>query len=356
MNKNIPKRGTPEFDTFIASSFTNKNVLKIISPRDIIKYDLLTEAMKRNNYTTLNALFSIIKNFKTNKQYDFSQTATNALNILIMYDKKRRLYYETCEEYTTNLVNLGADTELINNYYKNIYDSYQINTNEDFRESNWKYDGNIDIKIYDNYENVESFNSWFYDGLLNSIYKDDIYKFDLTKWCYNVNHLYKLVCSEDIDKLKLKHHNKLMMIYRHFMIDFYKRIAFMWTEFEQFLHSDIHVDEESVDISVNYIVKSVDYMNEFGSGGKIISKHIIEQIQNMLLKPVLEERIYFDSFQTEEKFFISLESKLQSEIFYPELKIVQKYKQKREFMLKEIIMSNYLFMYADVMSIVCKYI
>ena len=352
-NKNNIKRGTPEFDTLIKSSFTKKNVLKLITPYDIIKYDLLPEALKRNNYKTLNALFAIIKNCKKNKSYDFSATATRTLEILISYDKNTELFYKTCQEYTTNLINLGANTELIDNYHKNFYKEYKISINEsnNHQSFHWKYDGNIDITSYYEDENTDIYTLSFYIGLLNSVYKDDIYNFDLTNWCYDINTLSNILYSDKINIKKLKHYNKLMIIYRHFLLRIYENMPFMWSDLEEFLHSDIQIDQESVDVAVNYIVKTIKYMDRFD-----LFEAIKLQIQNMLLSPVIEERIYFNNSKTEDNFFILLESKVKPEIAYTELKVVQKYKEKRKEIITEIMLNNYLFLYKDVMSIVCKYI
>lgn len=76
----------------------------------------------------------------------------------------------------------------------------------------------------------------------------------------------------------------------------------------------------------------------------------------MLLTPVIEGIIYFDSSKIEDNFFILLESKVKPEIAYTELKVVQKYKEKRKEIITEIMLNNYLFLYKDVISVICKFI
>jgi hypothetical protein len=257
-----------EPESYIAEIFFHKNIIKTnINPNDIIKYNLLIIALNRNNYTIFNKLLDIVKTLKENKNYkhiNFSEVATNTLKNIIdnqrVRQRTRKDCYSQYSKWTTQLLNLGANTQLIIDYYTDSGDEIPItNTLETWESISvigaWRWNSKSKLLERYWYKRFLNFDPGFLEGWLQSEQKNKIYEVDICNWLFNIRSIYLLM--DTIDTKKLKYINFLKALRQFITIDFHIN-RYKVPELSEFT-----IDESNIDMFTIYVSELYDVINRF---------------------------------------------------------------------------------------------
>jgi hypothetical protein len=360
-------------ESFITRNFCNQKVFKNLTPYDIINYNLLIECLTRNNYTIFNKLISLIKIFKENKKYkdiDYSKLATDTLKNIIdnqnLRQRTRHQCYSQYDKWTTELLNLGADVQLIIDYYTNDGDETPFTDTLSAYENItiigcWKW--NTESKKLERYwySRFMNYESRFLQGWIYSKQKHKIYDIDIRNWIFNVTTIYLLVDNKRyVNISKLKYTNFLYALLDFIANDFHIRYQ---TVPSLFYYA---IDETNIDIITNYVTDVYDiiYRLNYNISEKLnqnviyINTHRFScwdiedkyfthlyRISNKISE-FMSKNLSHYSIRSDEKTFTDLYS----------IKHYNKKKQARKDEITNALLNNYIFLYKDIISVICKFI
>ena len=192
---NIPPQDSEEFTECLFKNYEKSYFIKnVITPKIISEYGLLEHCLKKNNTgngSRLKYFEKFLNIALQNKDtFDYSTVASEALWVLMedsllvirkiffeeyLYGQEYKNITKRCKKWIDDLLELSADTDLIDYYYREMYYS--------------TYNNRAD--------NIGS--RYFLKSLLKSKNRLDIFKFNIRKWSNRINITSFLLEIKDID-------------------------------------------------------------------------------------------------------------------------------------------------------------